>query len=441
MIKIGLITLGCPKNQVDSEIILGIISEKEEFQIIEDLNKADIIIINTCGFIEDAKEESINTILEAGRLKEEGQLKGLIVTGCLSQRYREEILKELPEVNAIMGTGTFDDINQIVERVLKGERISNVGKPSFQYKSSLPRIISDHFAYIKIAEGCSNNCTYCSIPQIRGPLYSRAIEDVCLEVEKIVARGVKEIILVAQDTTVYGQDLYGVSALATLLKELLQIKGIEWLRLMYSYPEHLDDNTIELIAREDKICNYLDLPIQHSSNRIRKLMNRKVSRQEIIALIKKIRNRIPEIVIRTSLIVGFPGETEKDFLDLIDFVSEIQFERLGVFKYSREEKTAAANFKNQIPEEVKEERYKILMELQQKIAYNNNQGLIGKKLKVIIDEIENEIAFGRTEYDAPEIDNQVILPANNLKVGDIITCNITEAYEYDLIGERSNEPT
>jgi ribosomal protein S12 methylthiotransferase len=441
MIKIGLITLGCPKNQVDSEIILGIISEKEEFQIIEDLNKADIIIINTCGFIEDAKEESINTILEAGRLKEEGQLKGLIVTGCLSQRYREEILKELPEVNAIMGTGTFDDINQIVERVLKGERISNVGKPSFQYKSSLPRIISDHFAYIKIAEGCSNNCTYCSIPQIRGPLYSRAIEDVCLEVEKIVAQGVKEIILVAQDTTVYGQDLYGVSALATLLKELLQIKGIEWLRLMYSYPEHLDDNTIELIAREDKICNYLDLPIQHSSNRIRKLMNRKVSRQEIIALIKKIRNRIPEIVIRTSLIVGFPGETEKDFLDLIDFVSEIQFERLGVFKYSREEKTAAANFKNQIPEEVKEERYKILMELQQKIAYNNNQGLIGKKLKVIIDEIENEIAFGRTEYDAPEIDNQVILPANNLKVGDIITCNITEAYEYDLIGERSNEPT
>ncbi len=442
MIKIGLITLGCPKNQVDSEIIMGILSENQEIQLIEDFNEADIIIINTCGFIQDAKEEAINTIIEAGHLKEDGKLKGLIVSGCLTQRYKEDILKELPEVDAIMGTGSFDEISQVIDKVLKGERLNNVKEPSFNYKSSLPRLISDkHFAYIKIAEGCSNNCTYCSIPKIRGPLYSRSMEDIYQEVEKVAAQGVREVILVAQDTTMYGVDLYGKPVITELLEKLLQIKDLDWIRLLYSYPEHLDDRLIKLLAREERICSYLDLPIQHSSNRIRKLMNRKASRQEMIILIKKIRKFVPNLAIRTSLIVGFPGETDEDFKDLIDFIKEIKFERLGVFKYSREEETAAAKFKNQLPEDIKEERYKKLMELQQKIAYNNNQRLVGKSIKVIIDEIDKGAAFGRTEYDAPEIDNQVILPATGLKVGDIIVCNITEASEYDLIGEKSNEPT
>ncbi|HLV09027.1 MAG TPA: MiaB/RimO family radical SAM methylthiotransferase, partial [Halanaerobiales bacterium] len=281
MVNIGLITLGCPKNQVDSEIMMGLIDKKKDFRLVEDYGRADVIVINTCGFIEDAKEESINTILEAGRYKILGNCKGLIVTGCLAQRYKEVILNEIPEVDAVLGTGSFDKIIEVIENIFKKERLSietfnYVGKPLFEYKANLPRVIADkHFAYVKIAEGCNNNCSYCTIPMIRGPLFSRPIEDIYKEVNRFAKQGVREIILIAQDTTRYGLDRYGKPALIKLLKELVKIRELKWLRLMYSYPEHLDQELIALIAREDKLCNYLDIPIQHSSNYIRELMNRK----------------------------------------------------------------------------------------------------------------------------------------------------------------------
>ena len=441
MIKIGLISLGCSKNQVDSELILGNISSDDNLEIIDDLNIADIIIINTCGFIQAAKEESIDTILEAVRLKETAELKGVIVTGCLTQRYKDEILREIPEVDAILGTGTFGDINKVIEAVLKGDRVSNIGNPSYSYKASLPRIITDsHFAYVKIAEGCNNNCTYCSIPKIRGPFYSRTMDDIIQEVKLLTDKGVKEIILVAQDITRYGEDLYEKAVLADLINNILKSNpDIKWLRLMYSYPENISDEIIKLIAKEDRICNYLDLPIQHSSNKIRKLMNRRGSREDLVYLINKIRQYIPDIVIRTSLIVGFPGEGEAEFNDMIDFIREVKFDRLGVFKYSREEDTAAANFCGQISDEIKEERYNKVMEIQQEISYNNNQEFINKELEVIIDEIDENAAIARSKYDAPEIDNQVYISAKDIKIGEIVKCNIKEAYEYDLIGELKND--
>ena len=442
MIKIGLISLGCSKNQVDSELILGYISSEKKLQIIDDLNIADIIIINTCGFIQDAKEESIETILDAARLKETANLKGIIVTGCLTQRYKDEILREIPEVDAILGTGTFGDINQVIEAVLRGERVSNIGNPSYSYKASLPRVITDsHFTYVKIAEGCSNNCTYCSIPKIRGPFYSRTIDDIEQEVKNLTEQGVKEIILVAQDITRYGEDIYQKATLTDLIKRLMHNSDIKWLRLMYSYPENISGELIKLIANERRICNYLDLPIQHSSDKIRKLMNRRGSREDLINLINNLRKHIPDLVIRTSLIVGFPGEGEEEFQDVVDFIKELKFDRLGVFKYSREEDTAAANFRGQISEQIKSERYNKIMEIQQEIAYNNNQKLLNKELEVIVDEVDGSNVLARTEYDAPEVDNQVYIPAKNIRVGDIVKCNIQEAYEYDLIGELKNEFT
>lgn len=436
MIKIGLISLGCSKNQIDSELMLGNIDSRDDFEIVEDFYVADIIIVNTCGFIEDAKIESIETILEAARLRDSGNLKGIIVTGCLTQRYRDEILKEFPEVDAILGTGTFGEINNVIESVLNGERVSNIGNPAYSYKASLPRIITDsHFAYVKIAEGCNNNCTYCSIPKIRGPFYSRPIEDIKKEVKILTEQGVKEIILVAQDTTRYGEDIYGKPVLTDLLSRLLINKDIKWIRLMYSYPENISDDLINLISKEKRICSYLDLPIQHSCTKIRKLMNRRGSRIDLLRLIKKIRENIPDIVLRTSLIVGFPGEDNEAFQDLLEFVQEVNFDRLGVFKYSPEDGTAAANFKAQISEEIKVERYEKLMEIQQQIAYNNNQKLINKDLDVIIDEVNDQTSLARSEYDAPEIDNQIYINVNHLSKGDMVRCNIREAYEYDLIGE------
>lgn len=440
MLKIGLITLGCPKNQVDSELMLGDLSTRSDVKLVEDINEADVIIINTCGFIQDAKEESIEAIIEAGRLKKDGNCQALIVTGCLTQRYQDEILKEMPEVDAILGTGTFDQIGETIDKVLKGERISNIGNPSFSYKSGLPRVLTDsQFAYVKIAEGCSNNCTYCSIPRIRGPFKSRPLEDIYTEVKMLADQGIKEVILVAQDTTQYGIDIYGKPVLSELLKRLVTVEKISWIRLMYSYPEFISNDLIEIIAREEKICNYLDLPVQHSADRIRKLMNRKGKRKDLVNLIKRIRHKIPDTAIRTSLIVGFPGEDEDDFEDLVNFVQEIKFDRLGVFKYSPEEETVAASLPGKIPDVIKEERYNKIMEIQQEIAYRKNQELIGRILPIIIDEIKDNTALARSQYDAPEIDNQIYLPADNLKVGDIVKCRIKEAFEYDLIGERDYE--
>ncbi|MFW6390091.1 MAG: 30S ribosomal protein S12 methylthiotransferase RimO, partial [Halanaerobiales bacterium] len=396
----------------------------------------DVIIINTCGFIQDAKEESIETIIRAGQLKESANCRAVIVTGCLTQRYKEKIMKEMPEVDAVLGTGTFGSIVDTIKNVLQGRKINNIGKPSFDYKASIPRIVTDsHFAYVKIAEGCNNNCTYCSIPAIRGPLYSREIDDIYEEVKQLTAAGVQEIILVAQDTTQYGVDIYNKPAITELLKKLLTIKDIGWIRLLYSYPEYVTDELIDVIAENDKICNYLDLPVQHSSNKIRKAMNRRGSRNQLMKLMKTLRKKIPDIALRTSLIVGFPGENKEDFNTLVDFVREVKFDRLGVFKYSREEETTAANFDNQVSDKIKQKRFEKIMEIQRQISYNNNSYFLNKKLQVLVDEVNKENAFARSQYDAPDVDNQIILPADNLKRGDMIMCYIKEAYEYDLLGE------
>ena len=441
MTKVALLTLGCAKNQVDSELMLGLISNNNDFKLVQEAAEADVVIVNTCGFIQDAKEESIETILELAQLKNKGRLKGIIVTGCLTQRYKDIILEEIPEVDVILGTGTFGDINEAIKTVLAGNRSSAVGTPAYDYRTNLPRILSDsHFAYVKIAEGCSNHCSYCIIPKIRGPFYSRSIEDIKKEVDWLTEQGVKEIILIAQDLTRYGEDIYGKRSLPELIKTILKNEDIQWLRLLYSYPETLPLEILDLMIEDERICRYLDIPIQHSSNKIRKLMNRRSSREELLDLIQRIRERVPDVVLRTSLIVGFPGEEEDDFSDLLDFIKEIKFDRLGVFKYSREEGTAAAELEPQVPGEITEERYHRLMEIQQEIAYSNNQKYIGNILEVIIDELNDEYAIGRTRYDAPEVDNIVYIPEpGNLNKGDIVSCKIIEAYEYDLIGETVNE--
>ena len=434
---VNLISLGCPKNQVDSEYMAGIISKNNDYKIIDDPEQAQVIIINTCGFIEDAKEESIDTIIEAGKYKNNMKCEALIVTGCLTQRYQDTILDEMPEVDAILGTGNFDDIIEIMKKVLNGHRINHIGDPNFNYRHSLPRqLTTSHYSYVKIAEGCNNNCSYCVIPEIRGAVNSRTIEDVYQEVSQLGKNGVKEIILVAQDITQYGIDIYNQSALVPLLKKLVTIDSISWIRLLYGYPERITPELIDIIKKEPQICNYIDLPVQHSSNKIRNLMDRKGNRNEIVKVLKNLKNNIPDISLRTSLIVGFPGETKKDFNDLKRFVQEIQFDRLGVFQYSREEGTKAAELPNQVNEEIKEKRYNQLMQIQQDISLTNNKKLIGKKLMVIIDEVYQEYAVGRTQYDAPEIDNQVIIYDTGLNQGDIINCKIKEAYEYDLIGEK-----
>ncbi|AZO95481.1 30S ribosomal protein S12 methylthiotransferase RimO [Halocella sp. SP3-1] len=436
MTTISLISLGCSKNQVDSELMLGTLSKSDNIRIIDNPANADIIIINTCGFIQDAREESIDTIIQAGQLKKHGQCKSIIVTGCLTQRYRDEILNELPEVDAIIGTSKFDEITDILKLTLSGNRVNRVVSPAFSYKSSQARVLSEpHYAYVKIAEGCNNNCSYCSIPRIRGPLYSRQMEDIYEEVAGFVEKGVKEIILVAQDTTCYGLDIYGKPALADLLEKLNKIKNLKWLRIMYSYPERINNRLISIMANSDKICNYLDLPVQHSSNKIRKRMNRTGRRSQLLTRIKKLRREIPGIALRTSLIVGFPGETDEDFGDLIDFIQQIRFDRLGVFKYSAEEDTPASSYRGQIPEDIKEERYQKIMEIQREISYNNNQRLVGKNIEVLIDEITDEYAIGRSRYDAPEIDNQVYLAVKSYRKGDLLYCKVSDAYEYDLIGE------
>ncbi|MFW6016799.1 MAG: 30S ribosomal protein S12 methylthiotransferase RimO, partial [bacterium] len=386
---------------------------------------------------EDAKMESINTILEAAKYKEEGKCKALIVTGCLTQRYKNEITKEIPEIDAILGTGNFDKIVPTLNKVLSGDKIIQIENPDFDYRSDLPRkLTNNHYSYIKIAEGCNNNCSYCAIPEIRGKVKSRSIEDIYNEIKQLSNYGIKEIILIAQDITQYGIDIYQKPTLSSLLDEIVAIDNIEWIRLLYSYPERISDKLISLIKNEAKICNYLDLPIQHSSDKIRKYMGRKGTKKEILNLIQYLRTEINDITLRTSLIVGFPGETEKDFQDLKNFVKTVEFDRLGVFKYSQEEGTAAAKFSNQISPEVKEERYNEIMQLQQKISLKKNQKMIGKKIEVLIDEIFEDYSLGRSQYDSPEIDNQIIIHDTKLNPGDIIKCKITDAYEYDLIGEK-----
>ncbi|AKL95418.1 ribosomal protein S12 methylthiotransferase RimO [Clostridium aceticum] len=441
-LSIYLESLGCSKNLIDAEIMLGLLN-KYGYKLTNDKFKADVIIVNTCGFIESAKEESINKIIEMGELKKD-KLKLLIISGCLGERYAEELMKELPEVDAIVGTGNYNEIIEIINEGIKGNKTVRIGNVDSIYDESLPRyqITPTHSAYVKISDGCDNYCTYCIIPKLRGKYRSRKIENIINEVQQLAETGVKEIILIAQDTTRYGIDLYGDYKFSELLQQLNEVKGIHWIRLLYCYPEMITDKLIETIAKYNKICKYIDMPIQHCSNEILKKMNRRTNKESLIKTINKLRKEVPNIVIRTSLIVGFPGEEEKHFNELLAFVEEMKFDRLGAFTYSREEDTAAAKLPDQVAEDVKEQRQKKIMELQQRISLSKNNEKVGKILEVLVEEElqGNGEYLGRTQGDAPEIDGVVYLQAKTpVKIGDIVPVKITSALEYDLIGEKADE--
>jgi ribosomal protein S12 methylthiotransferase len=441
-LKAAVVSLGCSKNLIDSEVMVQSILD-DNYEITDDARVADIIIVNTCGFIEDAKQESIDTILEMSGYKDTGKCKVLIASGCMAERYREELMKELPELDAVVGTGDYKDITDVIQRALQGEKVIRYGHQELVDISKLPRKISTFgaSAYLKIAEGCDNKCSYCIIPTLRGRYRSRRLEDILEEARELSANGIKELNIIAQDTTRYGIDLYGKYRLSELLKELAAIEGIKWIRLLYSYPDEFNDELINTIVKEEKICKYLDIPIQHASNRILRKMARRSSREKILELIDKLRLSIPDVVLRTTLIVGFPGETDKDFEELYDFVSEVKFNRLGVFAYSREENTPAHDMPNQVDESVKQERLEKIMLLQKKISRENNKKLVGRTLKVLIEGISHGEYFGRSYMDAPEIDGKVYFKSDkDLIPGDFCSVIVKKAYEYDLMGEKINEP-
>ncbi|EOS81884.1 ribosomal protein S12 methylthiotransferase RimO [Dorea sp. 5-2] len=433
------ISLGCDKNLVDSEVMLGLLDAKG-YRIVDDEQEADIIVINTCCFIHDAKEESIRTILEMAEYKKEGRLKALIVTGCLAQRYQQEILKEIPEVDAVVGTASYDRILRVIEEALAGD-----GRVELADVDVLPLVdekrlltTGGHYAYLKIAEGCDKHCTYCIIPKIRGNYRSVPMERLMKEAEELAEQGVKELILVAQETTLYGKDLYGERSLHRLLEGLCKIRGIRWIRLLYCYPEEIYDELIQVIKKEKKICHYLDLPIQHASDEILKRMGRKTSREQLEKIIWKLREEIPDITLRTTLITGFPGETKEQHEELMEFIDEMEFDRLGVFTYSPEEDTPAADMPDQIPEEVKEERRAELMELQQEIAFDQAEEMTGREVLVMVEgKVVDEDAYvGRTYRDAPNVDGLIFIHTEEeLMSGDFARVKVAGALEYDLIGE------
>lgn len=445
--KIGVVSLGCPKNLVDSEIMLGLIHE-ENYEITNDPSEAEIIIVNTCGFIESAKEESINTILQMAEYKKSGSCKYIIVTGCLSQRYAEELFNELPEADAIAGVEVYDEIGSIIKRVMNGERFIMLerSKPDVIYTSKetfLPRILTtpSYTAYLKIAEGCDNCCSYCAIPKIRGPYRSKPMEQVLKEAKALADNGVKELIVVAQDTTRYGEDLPGGKLLlADLLKELNKIESLKWIRVMYCYPNNFTDELIETFASLDKVCKYVDLPLQHASNRLLASMNRYDTREEVETLLAKLRKRIPGIVIRTTFIVGFPGETDADFEELKEFVEQQRFENAGVFAYSQEEGTVAGAMPNQIPDEIKQERYHELMALQAQISEEIHKDTEGQTLEVLVEGIEEDgsgLHYGRSYREAPDIDGLVFIEnPGDIKPGCFVKVNILQGFTYESVGER-----
>lgn len=439
------ISLGCDKNLVDSEVMLGII-EKNGYRIVDSEEDADIIVINTCCFIHDAKEESIQTILEMAEYKKTGRLKALIVTGCLAQRYKEEILSEIPEVDAVLGTASYDKIAETIRRALECGGFVELSDINALPLVDTKRLVTTggHFAYLKIAEGCDKHCTYCIIPKLRGNYRSVPMERLLKEAQELAEQGVKELILVAQETTVYGKDIYGEKSLHLLLRKLCEIKGLRWIRVLYCYPEEIYDELIEVMKEEKKICRYLDLPIQHSEDEILRRMGRRTTRQQLISTVEKLRREIPDIVLRTTLITGFPGETKEQHEALMDFVDEMEFERLGVFTYSPEEDTPAADLPGQIPEEVKEERRAELMELQQEIVFDRAEEMAGKELLVMIEgKVADEDAYvGRTYMDAPNVDGLIFVNTDReLVSGDFAKVTVTGAAEYDLIGELSDEFT
>ncbi len=442
MLKAGFISLGCAKNLVDTEVMLGILAANN-IQITAEPNEADILIINTCTFIDSAKEESISTILQMSEYKLHGKCRGLIVAGCLGQRYQQDLLNELPEVDAIIGTGAWHRIIEAVDAVLAGERIAIINDIDTIYDETMPRVETTPFysSYVKIAEGCSNCCSYCIIPSVRGKFRSRSIDSIVAEVKNLAANGVKEINLIAQDTTSYGCDLYGTPKLTELLQELIKIDRIVWIRLLYCYPKYFSDELIDLIANESKICKYVDLPLQHAHDDILQAMCRKDTRLEIETLLSKLRIRIPNVVIRTSFIVGFPGETETHFAALRQFMLDQKFERVGVFTYSQEEDTPAAALSNQIADEIKQERYHDLMSLQCQISEDLNHEMEGKTLEVLVEgkgEEQSNLVSGRSYREAPDVDGQIYIEnAANSKPGDIIKVKIVQGFTYDLLAEIS----
>lgn len=437
--NILFVSLGCDKNLVDTEVMLGLLASRGH-QMVDSEEIADVIVINTCCFIHDAKEESIQTILEMAEYKKAGSCKALIVTGCLAQRYKQEIIDEIEEVDAVLGTTSYDKIVEAIDEALAGHTSVEMTDIDALPLVESKRLVTTggHFAYLKIAEGCDKHCTYCIIPKIRGNFRSVPIERLLKEAEDLVAQGVKEIILVAQETTLYGKDLYGEKSLHKLLRELCKISGLRWIRILYCYPEEITDELIQVIKEEDKICNYLDLPIQHASDGILKRMGRRTSKEQLVEIIGKLRKEIPDIAIRTTLVTGFPGETQEQHEELMEFVDEMEFDRLGVFTYSPEEDTPAAEMPDQIPEDVKEDRQAELMELQQEIAFDLAEEMIGREVLVMIEgKVADENAYvGRTYKDAPNVDGLIFVESEEeLMSGDFARVRITGALEYDLMGE------
>lgn len=443
--RILFVSLGCDKNLVDTEMMLGQLAQRG-YTFTDDENEADVAVVNSCCFINDAKEESINTILQLAQLKTEGRLKALIVCGCLAQRYSEEMQAEIPEVDAILGTTAIDAIVETVDNVLAGKAENHLEDINRACVYDKPRSVTTggHFAYLKIAEGCNKRCTYCVIPSVRGNYRSVPMEALLKEAAALAADGVKELILVAQETTLYGVDLYGKKMLPELLRRLAQIEGLIWIRLLYCYPEEITEELIEVIKQEEKVCNYLDMPIQHASDRILQKMGRRTRREELEDIIEKLRREIPDICLRTTLIAGFPGETDEDQDELLDFINRMEFDRLGVFTYSQEENTPAAEMPNQIPEEVKEERQQELMELQQDIAFDKAESMVGRTMLAMIEgKVADENAYvARTYRDAPNVDGYLFVnTGRELMTGDFVKVRVTGSYEYDLIGELEDEFT
>ncbi|MFR6454511.1 MAG: 30S ribosomal protein S12 methylthiotransferase RimO [Peptoniphilus lacrimalis] len=436
MNNVHIVTLGCSKNDVDSSMMYSLL-DKDKYKMVENPNEADILIVNTCGFIDAAKEESIDTILESVEYKNEGRCKKVLLSGCLAQRYPEELVKEIPEIDGIIGTGNIEYINELLDRSLSGDLFVKTDNLNSAYLEGIRKEKVNTTEYVKISEGCNNNCSYCIIPSLRGKNRSRKIEDVYKEVEYLVSKGAREIILIAQNTTDYGIDLYSKYSLANLIREISKIEELKWIRVLYLYPDHFTDDLIEEFKNNDKLVNYVDMPLQHISDNVLKNMNRKTSKDHIIKTLKNLRKSVPDIVIRTTFIVGFPGENQEDFDQLVDFIEDIKFDKLGVFEYSREEGTRAASLDEQIPDNIKEERKNEIMVIQSDISGEILSKNLGKTFKVLIEEkIDDNNYVGRTYMDSPEIDGVTYVQSDKeLEIGDFVQVEIIDSLDYDLVGE------
>ena len=436
MNNVHIVTLGCSKNDVDSSMMYSLL-DKNKYQMVNEASQADILIVNTCGFIDAAKEESIDTILESVEYKNEGKCKKVLLSGCLAQRYPEELIREIPEIDGIIGTGNIDYINELLDRSLAGDLFIKTDNLNSAYVEGVRKEVVKTIEYVKISEGCNNNCSYCIIPSLRGKNRSRKIEDIYSEVDYLVSKGAREIILIAQNTTDYGIDLYSKYSLAKLIKEISKIENLKWIRVLYLYPDHFTEELIEEFKNNDKLVNYVDMPLQHISDDVLKRMNRKTSKDHIIKTLKNLRRSVPDIVIRTTFIVGFPGESDDDFNQLVDFIEDIKFDKLGIFEYSLEEGTGAASLDEQISDSVKDKRKNEVMAIQSEISADILSKNIGKRLEVLIEEeVDEENYVGRTYMDSPEIDGVTYVHSNKeLEVGSFVQVNVVDSLDYDLVGE------